>query len=43
MKKWLSFYCAVLLFATAAAAPLFENGKTRWQIVLPENSGNEIT
>ncbi len=43
MKKWLSFYCAVLLFAAAAAAPLFENGKTRWQIVLPENSGNEIT
>ena len=43
MKKWLSFYCAVLLICSAAAAPLFENGKTRWQIVLPENSGNEMT
>ena len=42
MKKWLSFYCAALLFAAAAAAPLFENGKTQWQIVLPENPGNEI-
>ena len=43
MKKWFSFCCSVLLISGAVAAPLFENGKTQWQIVLPENPGNEIT
>ena len=43
MKKLLSFCCAVLLISGAAAAPLFENGKTGWQIVLPANSGNEMS
>ena len=43
MKKWLSFYCSVLLLSSTVAAPLFENGKTQWQIVLPENPGNEIS
>ena len=42
MKKWLSFCCSVLLISGAVAAPLFENGKTQWQIVLPEKPGNEI-
>ena len=37
MKKWLSCICAVFLTVGAAAVPLFENGKTQWQIILPEN------
>lgn len=42
MKKWLSLYCAAFLAFCAAAAPLFENGKTQWKIILPDNAGTEI-
>ena len=42
MKRWLSFYCAALFGFCAAAAPLFENGKTQWRIVLPDNAGTEL-
>lgn len=43
MKKLSSFFCAALLAFSAAAVPLFENGKTQWQIILPDTPGNEIT
>ena len=42
MKKLLSFGCVALLAFCATAAPLFENGKTFWKIILPANSTAEI-
>ena len=39
MKKLSSFFCAALLAFSAAAVPLFENSKTQWRIVLPDNPG----
>ncbi len=42
MKKWFSFYCAALISFGAAAAPLFEDGKTQWKIILPDTSTAEM-
>ena len=42
MKKWLSLLLAASFSLLASAAPLFENGKTSWKIIVPEKSNAVI-
>ena len=42
MKRLLLFCVTLIIALTAAATPLFENGKTRWQITVPEKSNAVI-
>ena len=39
MKKLFSFFWSALFILSTTAGPLFENGKTQWRIVLPDNPG----
>ena len=42
MKKWFSLLLAASFTLLASAAPLFENGKTDWKIIVPEKSNSVI-